>query len=165
MYIVWLQGNLSICQSDFVIMKIFHYETLVHSVAERALLWLWMFWCRWVMRILVRCHSYLSIGKTPVRIILWCPTTKMLIKACFLIQPLEQKGGCQKCCICLCSKVRINHFYQLKESLECLNILISWSQYWVDRLRRTLRRNISSTDISTSPLYFTPSCPHQLQRS
>ena len=35
-----------------------------------------------------------TIGKTPVRIILWCPTTKMLIKACFLIQPLEQEGGC-----------------------------------------------------------------------
>ena len=39
------------------------------------------------------------IGKTPVRIILWCPTTKMLIKACFLIQPPEQEGGCQTCCI------------------------------------------------------------------
>ena len=30
----------------------------------------------------------IPIGKTPVRIILWCPITKMLIKACFLIQPL-----------------------------------------------------------------------------
>ena len=37
-----------------------------------------------------------QIGKTPVRIILWCPTTKMLIKACFLVQPLEQEGGCQQ---------------------------------------------------------------------
>ena len=34
----------------------------------------------------------LTIGKTPVRIILWYPTTKMLINACFLIQPLEQEG-------------------------------------------------------------------------
>ena len=39
------------------------------------------------------------IVKTPVRIILWCSTTKMLIKACFLIQQLEQEGGCQKCCV------------------------------------------------------------------
>ena len=31
-----------------------------------------------------------TIGKTPVRIILWCPITKMLIKACFLVHPLEQ---------------------------------------------------------------------------
>ena len=80
-----------------------------------------------------------TIGKTPVRIILWCPTTKMLIKACFLIQPLEQEGGCQKCCISLCSKVFINHFYQMKASPECLNILIYWSKYWVERLKRTLR--------------------------
>ena len=43
--------------------------------------------------------SLIWIGKTPVRIILWCPTTKMLIKACFLIQPPEQEGGCQTCCI------------------------------------------------------------------
>ena len=66
----------------------------------------------------------LEIGKTPVRIILWCPTTKMLIKACFLIQPQEQEGGCQNCFISLCSKVFINHFYQMKASPECLNILI-----------------------------------------
>ena len=38
-------------------------------------------------------HTWDKIGKTPVRIILWCPTTKMLIKAYFLIQPLEQEGG------------------------------------------------------------------------
>ena len=82
------------------------------------------------------------IGKTPVRIILWCPTTKMLIKACFLIQPLEQEGGCQSCCISLCSKVFINHFYQMKESPEYLNILIYWSKYWVDILRRTIRRKV-----------------------
>ena len=63
------------------------------------------------------------IGKTPVRIILWCPITKMLIKACFLVQPLEQEGLYQKCCISLCSKVFINHFYQMKASPECLNIL------------------------------------------
>ena len=62
---------------------------------------------------------WLRIGKTPVRIILWCPITKMPIKACFLIQPLEQEGGCQKCCISLCSKVFINHFYQMKTSPEC----------------------------------------------
>ena len=82
------------------------------------------------------------IGKTPVRIILWCPITKMVIKACFLIQPLEQEGGCQKCCISLCSKVFINHFYQMKASPECLNILTYRSRYWVDRLRRTTRRTI-----------------------
>ena len=84
----------------------------------------------------------LLIGKTPVRIILWCPITKMLIKACFLIQPLEQEGVYQKCCISLCSKVFINHFYQMKASPECLNILTYWSKYWVDRLRRTLRRKV-----------------------
>ena len=71
--------------------------------------------------IMLCCHP---IGKTPVRIILWCPTTKMLIKACFLIEPLEQEGGYQKCCICLCSKVFINHFYQMKASPECLDIII-----------------------------------------
>ena len=81
------------------------------------------------------------IGKTPVKIILWCPT-KMLIKACFLIQPLEQEGGCQKCCISLCSKVFINHRYQMKASPECLHILMYWSKYWVDRLRRTPRRKV-----------------------
>ena len=63
------------------------------------------------------------IGKTPVRVILWCPTTKMLIKACFLVEPLEQEGRCQKYRIFLCSKVFINHFYQTKASPECLNIL------------------------------------------
>ena len=84
------------------------------------------------------------ISKTPVRIILWCPTTKMLIKACYLIQPLEQEGGCQKCCIALCSKVFINHFYQMKASSECFNILIYWSKYWVDRLRRTIRRKVQT---------------------
>ena len=82
------------------------------------------------------------IGKTPVRIILWCPTTKMLVKARFLIQPLEQEGGCQKCCISLCSKVFINHFYQMKASTECLNILIYWSTYLIDILRRTIRRKV-----------------------
>ena len=66
-------------------------------------------------------NNWWSISKTPVRIILWCPTTKMLIKACYLIQPLEQEGGCQKCCIALCSKVFINHFYQMKASSECFN--------------------------------------------
>ena len=76
------------------------------------------------------------IGKTPVRIIIWCPTTKMLI------QPLEQEGGCQKCCISLCSKVFINHFYQMEPSPGCLNILIYWSKYLVDRLRRTIRRKV-----------------------
>ena len=69
------------------------------------------------------------IGKTPVRIILWCPTSNMLIKACFLIQPLEQEGWYQKCCIYLCSKMFINHFYQTKASPECLNILIYRSKY------------------------------------
>ena len=82
------------------------------------------------------------IGKTPVRIILWCLRTKMLIKACFLTQPLEQEGGCLKCCISLCSKVFMNHFYQMKESPECLYILIYWSTYLVDRLRKTLRRKV-----------------------
>ena len=67
-----------------------------------------------------------AIGKTPVRIILWCPITKMLIKGCFLIQPLEQEGWCQKCSISLCSKVFLNHFYQMKASPECLNILTYW---------------------------------------
>ena len=41
---------------------------------------------------------------------------KMLIKACFLIQPLEQEGRCQKCCIYLCSKMFINH-WQVPEML------------------------------------------------
>ena len=85
-------------------------------------------------------HAIWTISKTPVSIILWCPTTKMLIKACYLIQPLEQEGGCQKCCIALCSKVFINHFYQMKASSECFNILIYWSKYWVDR--RTIRRKV-----------------------
>ena len=82
------------------------------------------------------------IGKTPVRIILWCPITKMLIKACFLVQPLQQEGLYQKCCISLCSKVFINHFYQMKASPECLNILTYCSKYWVDRLRRTIERKV-----------------------
>ena len=56
------------------------------------------------------------IGQTPVIIILWCSTTKMFIKACFLIQPLEQEGGCQKYCISLCSKAFINHYYLMKAS-------------------------------------------------
>ena len=91
----------------------------------------------------LRFHLILwSNRQTPVRIIRWWPTTKMLIKACFLIQPLEQEGGCQKCSISLCSKVFINHFYQKKASPECLDILIYWSKYWVDRLRRTLRRKV-----------------------
>ena len=83
-----------------------------------------------------------TIGKTPVRIILWCAITKMLIKACFLVQPLEQEGVYQKCCISLCSKVFINHFYQMKASPECLNILTYCSKYWVDRLRRTIGRKV-----------------------
>ena len=91
--------------------------------------------------IVIHCNS---IGKSPVRIILRCPTTIMVIKACFLIQPLEQEGGCQKCCISLCSKVFINHFYQMKASPECLNILIYWSKCWVERLRRTLRRKVKT---------------------
>ena len=65
------------------------------------------------------------IGKTPVIIILWCPITKMLLKACFLVQPLEQEGVYQKYCISLCSKVFINHFYQMKASPECLNIAVN----------------------------------------
>ena len=87
---------------------------------------------------------WMPIGKTLFRIILWCPIPKMLIKACFLIQPLEQEGGCQKCCISLYSKVFINHFCQLKTSPECLNILTYWSKYWADRLRRTLRRKVQT---------------------
>ena len=83
-----------------------------------------------------------SIAKTPCRTILWCPTKKMHIKACFFIQPLEQEGGCQKCCISLCTKVFINHFYQVKENPECLNILTYWSKCWVDRLRRTIRMKV-----------------------
>ena len=68
----------------------------------------------------------------------------MLIKACFLIQPLEQEGVYQKSCISLCSKVFINHFYRMKASPECLNILTYWSKYLVDRLRRTLRRKVQT---------------------
>ena len=75
------------------------------------------------------CTGIGSIGKTPAMIILWCPTTEMFIKACFIIQPLEQEGGCQKCCIYLCSKVFLNHFYQMKASPECSNILIYGSKY------------------------------------
>ena len=30
----------------------------------------------------------------------------------------------------------------MKASPECLNILIYWSKYWVDRLRRTIRRKV-----------------------
>ena len=100
-----------------------------------------------------------AIGKTPVRIVLWCPITKMLIKACFLIEPVEQEGVYQTYCISLCSKVFINHFYRMKASPECLNILTYWSKFWVDRLRKTIRknsnRNILSTDMSNLPLYFT----------
>ena len=118
------------------------------------------------------CMVFTTIGKTPIRIILWCPTANMLIKTCFLIQPLEQEGGCQKCCIYLCSKVFINHFYHMKASPECLNILINWSQYWVDTRQtekkpkmKSLNRNNFSTDIWTLPIYLTSSCPHRLQRS
>ena len=85
-----------------------------------------------------------QIGKTPVRIILWCPTTKMLIKACFLIQPLQQEGGYQKCCVSFCGKLFINHFYLKKASPWCLNILIYWSEYWLDRSRSTLRRKVQT---------------------
>ena len=102
-------------------------------------------------------------------IILWCPTTKMLIKACFLIQPLDKEGGYQKCCISLCSKVFTNYFYQMKASPGCLNFLIHWSKYWVDRLRRTLRKKFRQeyfiNRLSTLPLYFTSSSPHRLQHS
>ena len=80
-----------------------------------------------VFKVLTSISISQSIGKTLVRIILWCPTIKMLIKACFLIQPPEQEGRCQKCCMSLCSKVFINYFYQMKASPECLNILIYWS--------------------------------------
>ena len=66
----------------------------------------------------------------------------MLIKAWFLIQPLEEEGGCQKCCISLCSNVFMNQFYQMKASPKCLNIPIYWSKYWIDRLRRTIRRKV-----------------------
>ena len=72
--------------------------------------------------------------------------------SCFLIQPLEQEGGCHKCCISLCSKVFINHFYQKKASPGCLNILIYWSIYWVDRLRRTIRRK-AKTGIFYQQIY------------
>ena len=92
------------------------------------------------------------IGKTPVRIILWCPTTIMLIKACFLIQPLEQEGGCQKCCLSLCSKLFIKHLYQRKASPECINILLYWTKYWVDRLRSIPRRKVW-TGISYQQIY------------
>ena len=68
-------------------------------------------WCSWLKSWVLTsgCNS-----KTLVRIILWCPTTKILIKACFLTQPLEQEGECQTCCIALWSKVFTNHFYQMK---------------------------------------------------
>ena len=36
----------------------------------------------------------------------------------------------------------VNHFYQMKASPECLNILIYWRKYWVSRLRRTPRRKV-----------------------
>ena len=68
----------------------------------------------------------------------------MLIKACFLIQPLDQEKRCQECCITLCSKGFVNHFCQMKATPECLNILIYWSKYWVDRLRRRLRRKVET---------------------
>ena len=100
-------------------------------------------WVTWLSEIHLT-QILCQIGKTPVRIILWCPITKMLIKACFLIQPPEQEGGCQKCCMSLCSKVFINHFYQMKASPGCLNILTYWRKYWVDRLRRTLRRKVQT---------------------
>ena len=83
------------------------------------------------------------IGKTPVRMNPSCPTTKLLIKAYFLIQPPEQEGECQKCCITLCRKVFMNYFYQMKVSAEYLNILTYWSKYRVDdRLRRTMIRKV-----------------------
>ena len=109
----------------------------------------------------------LMIGKTPVRIILWCSTTKMVIKACFLIQPLEQEGCCQKCCISFCSKVFINHFYQMKASPECLFILIYWSKCWVDRLRKALKfpREYFINRYIEFATIFTSSCPHRQQPS
>ena len=82
------------------------------------------------------------------------PNNKNVHKGMFLHSFTRARGWVQKCCISLCSKEFIN---QMKASPECLNILIYWSKYWADRLRRSLRRNrnISSTDISTLPLYFT----------
>ena len=74
---------------------------------------------------------YRQSARPPLRIILWCPTTKMLIKACFLIQPLEQESVCQKCWISLNSKVFINHSHWMKANPECLNVLIQWSKCWV----------------------------------
>ena len=121
-----------------------HYKKFQFSVANLALAGQWGFpepGLRSITELKLELLSIpIPIGKTPVRIILWYPITKMLIKACFLIQPLEQEGGCQKCCMSLCSKVFINHFYQMKENPECLNILTYWRKYWVDTLRRTLRR-------------------------
>ena len=59
------------------------------------------------------------------------PNNKNAHKGMFPHSTTMQEGGCQKCCITLCRKVFTNHFYQMKESPGCLNIL----KYWVDRLR------------------------------
>ena len=80
------------------------------------------------------------IGKTPVRIILWCPTTKMLIKACFLIQSLEQEGGWQKCCISLCSNVFIYHFL----SNERKSRVLKYSKILGRQTERTPRRKVKT---------------------
>ena len=102
-----------------------------------------------------------KIGETPVRAILWWPTTKMLILACLPIQTLEQEGGCQKSCKSLCSEVYVNHFYQMKVSPESLNFLIYSSKYWVDRPRRTIRRKVL-TEICYQQIYRL--CHHVLHQ-
>ena len=70
------------------------------------------------------------------------PSNKNAYKGMFPHSTTRARGRCQKCCISLCSKVFINNFHQMKASSECLNILMYWSKYWVDRLRRTLRRKV-----------------------
>ena len=70
------------------------------------------------------------------------PSNKNAHKDMFPHSTTRARGRCQKCCISLCSKVFINHIHQMKASSECLNILMYWSKYWVDRLRRTLRRKV-----------------------
>ena len=97
-----------------------------------------MFWNTiWIQDFLLS-----AISKTRWELFSVAQQLKMLIKACFVTQPLEQEGGCQKCCIALCNKVLINHFDQMKASPEWLNTRIYWSKYCVDRLRRTLRRKV-----------------------
>ena len=128
---IWTQPYQMLCISEHIVVKMGLGSTASFTV-----------YC-WLCA-MPRClfPQVAGLGKTPVRIILWCPITKMLIKACFLVQPLEQEGVYQKCCISLCSKVFIKHFYQMKASPECLNILTYCSKYWVDRLRRTIGRKV-----------------------